>query len=71
VPQTWQIKAPLSATLWISANSQNPISRSRWQTAGLLFKPRTRSREPTWASHKSTNVLSLDDGELFTAANEH
>lgn len=70
-PQTWQIRAPLSATLWISANSQKPISRKRWQTAGWVFKSRTRSLLPTLASQRSTKGRSAFNAFGFTDRNQH
>jgi hypothetical protein len=54
VPQSWQINMCLPAIFWMTADSQNPISRSRWHKSAFPFNSATRPGIPAGSSVRAS-----------------
>jgi hypothetical protein len=53
-PQSWQINMCLPAIFWMIADSQKPISRSRWHKSAFPFNSATRPGIPAGSSVRAS-----------------
>jgi hypothetical protein len=62
-PQSWQINMCLPAIFLITADSQKPISRSRWHKSAFPFNSATRPGIPAGSSVRARRFWCIFFGE--------